>query len=91
MIGTGTIINAAGILLGGFLGLLFGNKLETRYQDTLMSANGICVLFLGIGGCLEEMMTISEGKLSSGGTMMMIASFAIGGLIGEWLNIEYRM
>ena len=91
MIGTGTLINAGGILIGGLLGLLFGNRLDQRYQDTLMNANGICVLFIGISGCLEKMMTISDGKLVSGGTMMMIGSFAIGGLIGEWMNIEYRM
>lgn len=91
MIGTGTLINAAGILFGGLFGLLFGNKLQQRYQDTLMNANGICVLFLGISGCLEEMFNVSDGTLSSQGTMMMIVSFAIGGLIGEWMNIEYRM
>ena len=56
-----------------------------------MNANGICVLFLGISGCLEEMFKGSDGTLSSQGTMMMIGSFAIGGLIGEWMNIEYRM
>ena len=91
MAGLGTIINMAGILAGGLGGLLFGNRLEKRYQDTLLSANGICVLFLGISGCLQEMFTIADGKISSGKTMMMIGSFAIGGLIGEWMNIEMRM
>jgi uncharacterized membrane protein YqgA involved in biofilm formation len=37
------------------------------------------------------MMTVSGGKLVSGGTMMMIGSFAIGALIGELLNIEKHM
>ena len=41
MAGLGTIINMAGILAGGLGGLLFGNRLEKRYQDTLLSANGI--------------------------------------------------
>ena len=91
MAGLGTIINMAGILAGGLGGLLFGSRLEKRYQDTLLSANGICVLFLGISGCLQEMFTIADGKISSGKTMMMIGSFAIGGLIGEWMNIEMRM
>lgn len=91
MAGLGTIINMAGILAGGLGGLLFGNRLEKRYQDTLLSANGICVLFLGISGCLQEMFTIADGKISSGKTMMMIGSFAIGGLLGEWMNIESGM
>jgi uncharacterized membrane protein YqgA involved in biofilm formation len=56
-----------------------------------MMANGVCVLFIGIGGTIEKMMTVSGGKLVSGGTMMMIGSFAIGALIGELLNIEKHM
>ena len=62
MAGVGTIINMAGILGGGLGGLLFGNRLGKRYQDTLMSANGICVLFLGISGCLQEMLRSSREK-----------------------------
>lgn len=91
MAGLGTIINVAGILAGGLGGMLFGKRLGQRYQDTLMNANGICVLFLGIAGCLEEMLTITEDGLSGQGTMMMIGCFALGGLLGEWLNIEYHM
>lgn len=91
MIGLGTFINVAGIVGGGLAGFLFGKVINERYQDTLMKAVGLCVLFVGIGGALEKMMTVSGSKLSSGGTMMMIASFAIGSLVGEWLNIELRI
>lgn len=91
MIGLGTIINTAAIILGGVAGGLFGKRLTERYQDTLMKASGLCVIFLGIAGALEKMFTIQDGVIVSGGTMMMIASFAIGSLIGEWINIEYHM
>lgn len=87
----GTIINVAGILAGGLGGLLFGKRMEQRYQDTLMMANGICVLFLGISGVIEKMMTVTGSSLTSGGTIMIIASLAIGSLVGEWLNIEQHM
>lgn len=91
MIGLGTLINVAGIVGGGLAGLLFGKVISERYQDTLMKAVGLCVLFVGIGGALEKMMTVSGSGLSSGGTMMMIGSFAVGSLVGEWLNIELRI
>lgn len=91
MAGLGTIINVAGIIAGGLGGLLFGRKMEKRYQDILMSANGICVLFIGIAGCLQEMYAVSGEKLESGGTMMMIGCFAFGAIVGEWLNIELHM
>ena len=91
MIGLGTIINTAAIILGGVAGGLFGKRLTERYQDTLMKACGLCVIFLGIAGALEKMFTVQNGSIVSGGTMMMIASFAIGSLMGEWINIEHHM
>jgi len=91
MIGLGTIINAGAIILAGVLGMLFGKVLKEGMQKTLMTATGLCVLFIGIGGALEEMLSISEGKLSSGGSMMMIGCFVAGTLLGEWLDIERRM
>ena len=91
MIGLGTIVNTAAIILGGIAGGLFGKRLTERYQDTLMKACGLCVIFLGIAGALEKMFTVQNGNIVSGGTMMMIASFAIGSLVGEWINIEHHM
>ena len=91
MIGLGTIINTVAIILGGVAGGLFGKRLTERYQDTLMKACGLCVIFLGIAGALEKMFTVQNGNIVSGGTMMMIASFAIGSLVGEWINIEHHM
>ncbi len=87
----GTVINVAAILAGGLGGLLFGNRLPRRFQDTLMMANGVCVLFIGIAGALEKMLSVSGGKLESGGTMMLIGSLAIGAFVGEWLDIDDRM
>ena len=91
MIGLGTMINVAGIILGGLLGLLFGKQMKQRFQDTLMSAAALCVLFLGIGGCMEEMLVVTEDGLTTTGSMMMIACFAVGALIGEWLDIDRHM
>ena len=90
MTGLGTIINTGGVIIGGISGLIFGSKIKQRYQDTLMNATGICVLFLGIIGTLEKVLTIDKGILVSQNTMMIISSLAIGSLIGEFLNIEYH-
>lgn len=56
-----------------------------------MQANGVCVLFVGISGAIQEMMTVTSDGLESGGTMMIVASFAIGSLLGEWINLEHRI
>lgn len=91
MAGIGTLINIAGILAGGFIGLIFGRFMTAKYQDTLTMACGICVIFIGIAGTMEKMMTITQKGLTSGGTMMMIGSFMAGSLLGEWLSIEARL
>ena len=91
MIGFGTILNVGGILLGGVAGMLFGKGLPKRFQETLMRADALCVLFLGVGGCLQEMLAIVDGGLESGGTMMMIGSFAVGAILGELLDLEGKM
>lgn len=90
MPGTGTLINVAAIIIGGVLGMLFGRKLSERLQDTLCKSCGICVLFIGIAGALEGMLTVSENSVTSGGTMLIIACLALGALIGEAVNIEDR-
>ena len=88
MIGLGTIINVIAILAGGLIGALFGKFLKESLQSALVKSTGICVMFIGISGALEKIMTISDGKLTSGGTLMMISSMAIGTLIGEIINID---
>ena len=78
MRGLGTIINVACIIAGGLAGLLFGSRIKARMQETLMAVAGVAVVFLGLGGALEYMLTIVDGKLSSGSSMLMIASLALG-------------
>ena len=88
MIGLGTIINVAGILVGGVLGLLFGKFLKERHQETLSKVCGIATLFIGIAGALEGMLTVEGTGVVSGGAMLIVGCLAIGALIGELLDIE---
>ncbi|HIS26834.1 MAG TPA: DUF554 domain-containing protein [Candidatus Pullilachnospira intestinigallinarum] len=88
MIGLGTIINTAGILAGGAVGRLFGSRFNSKIQDALNGACGVSVLFIGIAGAMEGMLKIQDGALSSGQSMLVVLSLALGALIGEWINIE---
>lgn len=89
MAGFGTIINSAAIIVGGVFGLLFGKILNERIQDSLQKASGICVLFIGIAGAMEGMLKLSGSSLSAGRSMLIVASLALGALVGEILNIEH--
>lgn len=89
MVGLGTIINSAAIVVGGIFGLLFGKFMKERIQDALLKACGVCVLFIGIAGAMEGMLKISGSSLSSGRSMFIVASIALGAVVGEILNIEH--
>lgn len=89
MVGLGTIINSAAIVVGGIFGLLFGKFMKERIQDTLLKACGVCVLFIGIAGAMEGMLKISGSSLLSGRSMFIVASIALGAVVGEILNIEH--
>lgn len=89
MVGLGTIINSAAIIIGGVFGHLFGKILNERIQDSLQKASGICVLFIGIAGAMEGMLKLSGSSLSAGRSMLIVASLALGALVGEILNIEH--
>ena len=83
---TGAIVNAVSIVAGGVCGTLFGKLLKDRHQETLTVACGIGTMFLGIAGAMNYM--LHNDLLPEGGAMLVVVSLALGGLIGELLNIE---
>ena len=85
---TGTIVNTAAVLVGGVCGLCFGKLLKPRFQQTLTAACGVSTLFLSLAGALRYMLPLDGKSLAGGGAMLIIACVALGGLLGELLNIE---
>ena len=88
MIGIGTLINTSGIVLGGISGHFFGKLLKERHQESLTTACGISVIFIGIAGAMQDMLTIHDGVITSGQAMLVSICLALGTLIGEIINIE---
>lgn len=88
MYGLGTIINTGAIVAGGLAGILFGRFLKENVQDTLSKCCGISTLMIGIAGALEKMLTLENGAISSGGSMLLVLCLTLGGVIGELLNLE---
>ena len=89
MIGLGTIINTVAIIIGGLSGILFGKLLKERHQESLNMACGISVMFIGIAGAMEGMLTINDSVITSGQAMLVTLCIVLGTLIGEIINIEY--
>lgn len=92
MRGLGTIINVLAIAAGSGLGLLFKKGISERFRSIMTQACGLAVVFIGIGGALEMMLTLNEsGSIVSGGGMLIVFSLLLGGLCGELINIEKRL
>ncbi len=93
MAGLGTIINVGCIVAGGLIGLLGRSLITQSLQDALLRSCGVAVIFVGIAGTLEKMLGVSLGAdgtatLTSGGTMMMVVSLALGTVVGELLDLD---
>ena len=91
MIGLGTIVNTAAVIVGGMLGLLLKNGIAKRFEKILMQVLGLATMFIGISGTLKYMLVVENGSISTQGTLLLIFSLVIGCLLGEWINIEAKM
>ena len=74
MFALGTLINTFAIALAGLLGSWFGHLLNERYQSGLTMASGIAILFLGISGSLEGLLTLVDGQITSQKSMLLVMS-----------------
>lgn len=88
MIGLGTIINVAGIVVGGAVGMFAGKLMNEKLQDTLGKASGIAVLFIAIAGVMDGMLSIKDSDVVSGRSMLVVACIILGAFVGELINIE---
>ncbi len=77
---TGTIINVATILVGGAVGLLLGARLPERLSQTVMAGLGLFTLALAV-----------QMFFSTQNALIVLASLLIGGLLGEWWQLEARL
>ncbi len=73
----GTIVNALAILAGGILGALLGGVIKEKSRDTVMHGLGLSVAVVGLTMALK-----------TDNPLIVIASLVLGGLVGEWLDIE---
>jgi len=91
MIGLGTLVNTAAVILGGLLGLVLKNGIAKRFEKIMMQALGLATAFIGVSGVLKYMLIVENGSLSTRGTMLLIFSLVIGCLLGQLLDLETKM
>lgn len=74
---TGTLINAAAIIVGSLIGIGLHTKLPERIVKIVFQGIGLFTLFIGF------YMGMKTNNL-----FLMIISIVTGGIIGEWINID---
>lgn len=77
----GTITNCATILVGSLVGSCLKNGLPERYKSTLMNCMGLAATVLGINA-------VASNMPKSAYPVLFIISLAIGGLVGQWLDLD---
>ncbi len=74
---TGTLLNIAAILIGGFIGLIFGARIPEKLKETVIAGMGLFIGALGL-----QMFLKTENPL------IVLGALLIGTLLGEWWRIE---
>lgn len=74
---TGTILNTITVVIGGFLGLILGERIPNRIRNTVVHGIGLFTMVYGVSLFLQ-----SENPLYALGAILL------GGIIGEWMGIE---
>ena len=88
MIGLGTIINTASIIVAGIVGHFAGNLFKEEQQESIGRVCGISVLFIAIAGAMEGMLKPDGGALTATNTMLVVICVVLGTFIGELMRIE---
>ena len=76
----GVAVNALAILAGSLMGALFKKGIPERLTKHIMSGIALCVIYIGISGALK-------GE----NTLVLVISTALGGIIGELIDIDRHL
>ena len=76
----GAIVNCLIVLAGGILGAILKKGIPERVGTTIMSGLALCVIYIGISGALE-----------GSDILLTIVSIALGGAVGEWIDLDFRL
>ena len=77
----GVTINTLSVIVCSIIGLFCKKLINDRIETTVMQPLGVCVMIIGI---IDAINPVS----GTAGILVLIISFAIGGIIGSALNIQ---
>lgn len=76
----GVFVNMATAVIGGLLGTFFKKGIPEKISTAVMTAVGLCVVYIGI-----------DGALKGDNTLVLIISMLIGTVIGSLIDIDDKI
>ena len=76
----GTLINAATVLVGSLLGSFLGGRLPEKMRQTVIGGLGLVTAVVGM-----------QMSLGTRNILLVMGSVLVGGILGEWWQIEARL
>lgn len=92
MVGLGTLLNVATVLVGGTLGVALGHRLPPRVRDVITDGLGLVTLLvagLNVAAVADPALTAATGR--GGPVLVVLGSVLVGGLVGALLRLEQRL
>jgi uncharacterized membrane protein YqgA involved in biofilm formation len=80
MFNIAVIVNTFAVIIGSLFGMLIKSRLNKAYKSILFQAVGIVTVIIGVKMGLE-----------TNEFVIVLASMALGGVIGQWMRIEERI
>lgn len=91
MVGLGTLINMAAILVGSTIGVLLGHRLPQRTRDVVTDGLGLVTLLVAALSAAAILDPDLREVVGSWAVMVVLAAILIGGVAGSLWRIEDRM
>ncbi len=76
----GTLVNSVGIVAGSLVGLVLKKNVPLKYQQTVMHGLALAVGLIGL-----------QMALKTQNILIVILSIVLGGLLGEFIDIDKRL
>jgi hypothetical protein len=92
IIGSGTAVNVATVLVGAAIGALAGNRLPARTRDLVTDALGLVTLLIaGLSAIAVTDPAFAAEVGEHAPLLIVLGSLVIGGIIGSFLRLEQRV
>jgi uncharacterized membrane protein YqgA involved in biofilm formation len=87
----GTLVNVVAVIAGSAAGLLLRHGLPERLRGIIFQGIGLSTLVIGMLNALAVAEPVPAAGDVGKHLMELIFSVLLGGLLGEWINVEARL